>query len=497
MKKHLIAALVWLGLASAAIAAPNTTIVTQDLWSSQCALGASITGGGAGLPMACMPTPSTAGTVYYWNGSAWAILAGNASGTNCLQENSSGVPSWAACGSGGGATPGGSSGQVQWNSTGSFAGITGATTNGTTLTLVAPVLGTPASVTLTNGTGLPISTGLTGAGTGVLTALGNAINGASGLVGFSGALGTPTSVTLTNGTGLPISTGINGLGSGVATLLSAASTGTGAPVGNVAPTISGPTLSGTILGTYTLGGTPSISAAAVNSGTLGLANGGTAVALTASAGGIVYSTSSTLALLTGTVTAGQCLLSGSSTTPSWGSCAGGASVTSIAGNTGAFTLGGGITNSTNSIQLALNNATTQQNPSNPTATTSATGVMMGLGKDQAGSGAHPCTITPVYSGRVKFEVIGSMFNNTASGISKITLYFGTGTAPSNGVAFTGTQIGNQMAGNSAGASGQLPFHAGGIVTGLTPGTAYWFDLSLLAGANTSTIQNLSCNAMEF
>ena len=41
----------------------------------------------------------------------------------------------------------------------------------TNKTLVAPVLGTPASGTLTNCVGLPVSTGLTGAGTGVLTFL--------------------------------------------------------------------------------------------------------------------------------------------------------------------------------------------------------------------------------------------------------------------------------------------------------------------------------------
>ena len=39
-------------------------------------------------------------------------------------------------------------------------------------TLVAPVLGTPASATLTNATGLPISTGVSGLGTGVATFLG-------------------------------------------------------------------------------------------------------------------------------------------------------------------------------------------------------------------------------------------------------------------------------------------------------------------------------------
>ena len=61
---------------------------------------------------------------------------------------------------GGGGTPGGSATQVQFNNAGAFGGITGATTDGTTLTLVAPVLGTPASATLTNATGLPPSTGL-------------------------------------------------------------------------------------------------------------------------------------------------------------------------------------------------------------------------------------------------------------------------------------------------------------------------------------------------
>ena len=48
-----------------------------------------------------------------------------------------------------------------------------------------------------------------------------------------------------------------------------------------------------------------------------LANGGTNAALTASNGGMVYSTASALAILAGTAIANRVLLSGSSTTPSW------------------------------------------------------------------------------------------------------------------------------------------------------------------------------------
>ena len=42
----------------------------------------------------------------------------------------------------------------------------------TSPTLVTPALGTPSSATLTNATGLPISTGVSGLGTGVATFLG-------------------------------------------------------------------------------------------------------------------------------------------------------------------------------------------------------------------------------------------------------------------------------------------------------------------------------------
>jgi hypothetical protein len=96
---------------------------------------------------------------------------------------------------------------------------TGNFVRATSPTLVTPALGTPSSGVATNLTGLPISTGLTGAGTGVLTALAANVGSAGAFVTFNGALGTPSSGTLTNATGLPVSSGISGLAAGVATFL--------------------------------------------------------------------------------------------------------------------------------------------------------------------------------------------------------------------------------------------------------------------------------------
>jgi len=140
----------------------------------------------------------------------------------------------------------------------------------TSPTLVTPVLGTPTSVTLTNGTGLPISSGVSGLATGIATFLGTSTsaNLAAALTDETGTgaavfatsptfvtpvLGTPTSVTLTNGTGLPISSGVSGLGAGIATFLGTSTsanlaaaltdeTGTGAAVFATSPTFVTPVL---------------------------------------------------------------------------------------------------------------------------------------------------------------------------------------------------------------------------------------------------------------
>lgn len=94
---------------------------------------------------------------------------------------------------------------------------------------------------------------VTTTGTGVLTALGINVGSAGAFVTFNGALGTPSSGTLTNATGLPVSTGISGLGTGIATWLATPSsanlasavtdeTGTGALVFANTPTLVTPNI---------------------------------------------------------------------------------------------------------------------------------------------------------------------------------------------------------------------------------------------------------------
>jgi hypothetical protein len=73
---------------------------------------------------------------------------------------------------------------------------TGAVVLSNTPTLVTPILGTPTSGTLSSCTGLPISTGVSGLGTNVATALAVNIGSSGAAVVNGGVLGTPSSGTL-------------------------------------------------------------------------------------------------------------------------------------------------------------------------------------------------------------------------------------------------------------------------------------------------------------
>lgn len=87
---------------------------------------------------------TTAGSFCYWNGSAWTVLAGNSSGTQYLQENSSGTPSWTTPSGAGNVSNVGTpaNGQwAQWTGATTIQGVSSASAFTTLFESVATALG--------------------------------------------------------------------------------------------------------------------------------------------------------------------------------------------------------------------------------------------------------------------------------------------------------------------------------------------------------------------
>jgi len=101
---------------------------------------------------------------------------------------------------------------------------------------------------------------------------------------------------------------------------------------------------------------------------------------------------------------------------------------------------------------------------------------------------------------MRFTITGSVNNNTAGDSAKFQMSFGSGSAPANAAAASGTVFGSapvQMITSAGGGAQSIPFTATGIATGLVASTTYWFDIQLAAiTGGTASIQSLGCSAEE-
>ena len=114
------------------------------------------------------------------------------------------------------------------------------------------------------------------------------------------------------------------------------------------------------------------------------------------------------------------------------------------------------------------------------------------------------SITPVASGRVLITISGTIISSAGT-INDGIIYqisHGTGSAPANAAALTGTQVGAQQQYTNpvaeTAADIHVPFSIQCVVTGLSLNVAHWIDLAAKAITGSAAgFTALSVSVIEF
>ena len=150
-----------------------------------------------------------------------------------------------------------------------------------------------------------------------------------------------------------------------------------------------------------------------------------------------------------------------------------------------------VATATNAV-AAVTPALTMATPANQTGNATATLKMNGLGAAGA-----PCTITPVATGRVQFLITGMIAQSTTADGVVTKIAYGTGAAPANAAAVTGTVIGATDTWTALTGMLTVPWAMSAIATGLALSTAVWYDIQIAdVTGGTASLTNVTCTAHE-